>query len=106
MAPESADTRYIFEDIPTGLVPLVELGRASGVAMPTMRAVADLGCTISGQDFWSQGRSLEKLGLASDALPLGWWVGFQVDPETFAKVKAGLYTMFSIQGKGTLEPLD
>jgi hypothetical protein len=43
---------------------------------------------------------LKALGLEGDALPLGWWVGFKVhDKDVFAKVKAGDYRMFSIQGK-------
>ena len=42
---------------------------------------------------------LSLMGLAEDALPLGWWVGFYVqDDAVFAKVKAGEYSMFSIQG--------
>ena len=49
---------------------------------------------------------LDQMGLARDALPLGWWVGFKVPPEVFAKVKGGAYRMFSIQGKATLEPID
>lgn len=47
---------------------------------------------------------LEKMGLAKDALPQGWWVGFYVDDdETFAKVKDGTYGMFSIEGKAVVE---
>lgn len=42
---------------------------------------------------------LEKMGLGSDALPLGWWVGFYIeDKKLFEKVKNGEYSMFSIQG--------
>jgi len=37
------------------------------------------------------------MGLPADG-PVGWWVGFKVDPATFAKVKAGTYQMFSIEG--------
>lgn len=44
---------------------------------------------------------LEKLGLAHDALPLGWWVGFYIDDENiFGKIKSGQYQAFSIQGRG------
>ena len=46
---------------------------------------------------------LTAMGLASDALPQGWWVGFHVDADTFAKVKAGVLNMFSIEG--TAEPV-
>lgn len=43
---------------------------------------------------------LEKLGLPKDAVPTRWWVGFKLDPQTFAKVKSGVFKMFSIQGTG------
>lgn len=44
---------------------------------------------------------LEQMGLPSDSLPLGWWVGFKVDDdETWAKVKSGERTGFSIHGRG------
>lgn len=47
---------------------------------------------------------LEKMGLASDALPTGWWVGFWVpDPAVFAKVVSGEYSMFSIAGSALME---
>ena len=68
MAPESTDTRYLFEDIPTGLVPLVELGGAAEVEAPAMRAVADLGCAVTRRDFWSEGRTLERLGLTGKSV--------------------------------------
>lgn len=46
---------------------------------------------------------LEKMGLAPDALPVGWWVGFWVpDPTVFAKVVSGKYSMFSIAGSAVL----
>jgi opine dehydrogenase len=62
--PTSLNTRYIFEDIPTGLVPLSALGQAMGVATPAMSAVVELGNIVLGRNFWAEGRSLERLGLA------------------------------------------
>lgn len=42
---------------------------------------------------------LEAMGLAKDALPLGWWVGFKIDDDAaWEGVKKGDYRMFSIQG--------
>jgi hypothetical protein len=47
---------------------------------------------------------LEKLGLPTDALPTGWWVGFHVeDDAAWARVKDGTYKMFSIQGTALRE---
>jgi opine dehydrogenase len=62
--PTTLQTRYLFEDIPTGLVPLSALGAALEVPTPVMRAVVDLGSGLLGRDFWREGRSLERLGLA------------------------------------------
>lgn len=43
---------------------------------------------------------LVLMGLAEDALPLGWWVGYKIyDADVFAKVEAGIYKMFSIEGR-------
>ena len=43
----------------------------------------------------------EALGLAKDALPVGWWVGFKVlDDDAWEGVKSGKYAMFSIEGVG------
>jgi hypothetical protein len=42
---------------------------------------------------------LEAMGLAKDALPQGWWVGFFVEDDVaWEKVKKGEYQMFSIEG--------
>ena len=47
---------------------------------------------------------LGHMGLAKDALPQGWWVGFYLpDEKVFAKVKAGEYEMFSIAGTARME---
>jgi opine dehydrogenase len=62
--PTSLNTRYIFEDLPTGLVPLSALGLAMGVPTPTMNSLVELGNILLDRNFWVEGRSLEKLGLA------------------------------------------
>lgn len=47
---------------------------------------------------------LKAMGLAKDALPFGWWIGFQIDdPEVFKRVKKGELAMFSIQGSAQRE---
>jgi opine dehydrogenase len=61
--PTTLNTRYLFEDLSTGLVPLSCLGGALGVPTPTMQAVVTLGSILLERDFWREGRSLEKLGL-------------------------------------------
>lgn len=63
-APRSLDTRYIWEDVPTGLVPMVELGKLAGVAMPASGALVNLACALCRCDFWSEGRNATRLGLS------------------------------------------
>lgn len=47
---------------------------------------------------------LEAMGLPGDALPQGWWVGFQIDDDdAWQKVKKGEYQMFSIEGRAVRE---
>ena len=42
---------------------------------------------------------LEKMGLPAHGAPTGWWVGFKLDADTFAKVQSGELAMFSIEGE-------
>jgi hypothetical protein len=51
------------------------------------------------ESFMVTPEKLAAMGLsAGDAPQAGWWVGFKVSPETFAKVKDGTFTMLSIAG--------
>jgi opine dehydrogenase len=57
-------TRYILEDIPYSLVPMIELGRMQGVPMGRMEVVAKLGQYLLKDDcFLSNGRTLKNLGV-------------------------------------------
>jgi len=49
---------------------------------------------------------IAKMGLP-DEFPVGWWVGYKVhDDETWAKVKKGDITGFSIHGRGKRQSVD
>ena len=63
-APSSLDHRYIHEDVGYGLVPMAELGRLAGVATPTIDALVRLASLALGIDYWRDGLTLERLGLA------------------------------------------
>jgi len=63
-APSSVDHRYFTEDLPFGLVPIVEIGSALGMRLPATRGLIDVVGALTGVDFWSTGRTLERLGLA------------------------------------------
>lgn len=62
-APVSLDHRYIWEDVPTGLVPIAELGRACGIVTPVTDTLINLANALFGVDFRQTGRTLEKLGM-------------------------------------------
>jgi hypothetical protein len=50
---------------------------------------------------------LEKMGVAADALPHGWWTGWYIpDDEMFGKIKDGTYPMLSIGGVARKEHVD
>jgi opine dehydrogenase len=58
--PSSANTRYISEDIPIGMV----LWASLGVPTPTADSLIHVSSVIHGTDYWQGGRTVEKLGLA------------------------------------------
>lgn len=59
------------------------------------------------ESFVSTPDKLEKMGLAPDALPHGWWTGWYVpDEAVWNKVKDGTYKMLSIGGAARKETVD
>jgi opine dehydrogenase len=62
--PFSANTRYISEDIPIGMVLWASLGDVLGVPTPTARSLIHVSSVIHDTDYWQGGRTVEKLGLA------------------------------------------
>lgn len=60
-APKSLNHRYIFEDIPCGLVPLESVGKKLGLDMTNTSIIIDLASTLMEEDFRSYGRTLENL---------------------------------------------
>jgi opine dehydrogenase len=57
-------TRYLLEDIPTGLVPMAILGKLAEVEVVRMETIIKLGEFLTGKDLMSSARTLENLGLA------------------------------------------
>lgn len=58
-APKSLYHRYIFEDVPCGLVPLEAVGKSLGLAMKTTALIVDLASTLLETDFRASGRNLD-----------------------------------------------
>ncbi len=62
-APASIEHRYLLEDVPTGLIPLIELGGAAGLVLPTLRSLVHLAGIALGERRWQGQRTLNVLGL-------------------------------------------
>ena len=62
--PKSFASNFVAEDVPVGLMPMVALGRAAGVAMPAMQTLIDYTCLMTGDDYAKDARTLERMGLA------------------------------------------
>jgi len=56
MGPHDLSTRYIYEDVPTGCVPVSALGDRLGVETPMLDAVITMADTLAGCDFMATGR--------------------------------------------------
>lgn len=63
LAPSNIDCRQITEDIPTGIVPFAELGKAAGVSTPLFDSLINMCSILHDTDYYSKGRTLKKLGL-------------------------------------------
>jgi len=63
--PHSVRDRYITEDLPYGLVPLVQFGEKLGVPTPVTKSLIVIGSVICNEDFFKTGRTLETLGIAA-----------------------------------------
>ena len=55
-APRSLEHRYLYEDVPCGLVPLESMGRSIGLSMTLTTLAIDLASVVVGVDFRSKGR--------------------------------------------------
>jgi opine dehydrogenase len=62
-APRTLEHRYLLEDVPTGLVPLLELGHAAGLELPTLQKLVDRARAALGGEPWDRPRTLDALGL-------------------------------------------
>jgi opine dehydrogenase len=62
-APTTLDHRYLLEDVPTGLIPLLELGGATGLDLPVLTGLVDRARVTLGGEPWPRQRTLDALGL-------------------------------------------
>lgn len=62
-SPSSIYTRQLMEDIPTGVLPIMELGKAAGLEMKLFNSMISICSTLLNVDFRKDGRTLKSLGL-------------------------------------------
>ena len=65
-APRTLDHRYLWEDIPTGLVPISAVASAVGIETPAIDHLIDEGSLTLGRNFREEGGTLARLGLSAD----------------------------------------
>lgn len=63
MAPSTIYTRQLMEDIPTGVLPIYELGKLAGLRMSLFESMIHICSELLNVDFRINGRTLERLGL-------------------------------------------
>ncbi|MFH1731554.1 MAG: NAD/NADP octopine/nopaline dehydrogenase family protein [Planctomycetota bacterium] len=63
-APGTVQHRYISEDVPFSLVPIASIGRMFGVPTPAIDSIIHLASAMHKVDYWAQGRTVERLGIA------------------------------------------
>jgi opine dehydrogenase len=69
-APGSLKHRYIFEDVPCGLVPLEAIGLKLGLDMSCTTLIIDLASKLLNVDFRATGRNLGDLDISTDNMEL------------------------------------
>ena len=62
-APGTIFTRQLTEDIPTGVLPIMELGKIAGVKTPLLEAMVNVIENLLEMDMHTDGRSIKNLGL-------------------------------------------
>ena len=63
-SPSTIFTRQLTEDIPTGVLPIMQLGKAAGVETPLLESMVHICEALLNMDLHTNGRSLQNLGLA------------------------------------------
>jgi opine dehydrogenase len=61
--PKNFDHKYIAEDVPAGLIPMSEIGKAAGVPTPAIDALIQVVKSMSGKTFATEARTLDRMGL-------------------------------------------
>lgn len=64
-SPSSIFSRQLTEDIPTGVLPIMQFGRVAGLKMTLMESMINICSAVLDMDLIKDGRTLEHLGIAN-----------------------------------------
>jgi len=64
LGPKDTQHRFITEDVPYGLVITASLGDMIGIPTPVTKALITLASEINGTDYFTEGRTVERLGIS------------------------------------------
>nr|MDO8083811.1 NAD/NADP octopine/nopaline dehydrogenase family protein [Candidatus Sigynarchaeum springense] len=70
-SPSTLFSRYITEDVPTGLVPFASMGRYFGIPTPFIDSIILMASSLVGTDFMKTGRTNENVALPIEILEGG-----------------------------------
>ncbi|MDE5757009.1 MAG: NAD/NADP octopine/nopaline dehydrogenase family protein, partial [Allobaculum sp.] len=62
LAPTTIHCRQITEDVPTGIIPMSELGDVAGIETPIMDSIIEMCSAMLKKNFRKEGRTLKNLG--------------------------------------------
>ena len=62
--PKSFANNYVAEDVPVGLIPMAEFGKAAGVDTPAIQALIEMARTMTGETYSEHARTLDRMGLS------------------------------------------
>jgi len=65
MGPDTLDNRYLTEDTPYSLRAIVAIGKFLNIETPNMDAIITIGSALMGEDYMSNGRTMETMGINS-----------------------------------------
>ena len=63
LAPKTLKSRLLLEDVSTGILPLIDLGKLANVQTPIMNSILKISNILLGIDFRKDGRTLESMNL-------------------------------------------
>ena len=99
---ENADGTPVVDSQGDVLMP-DELEKAAYKFVLEVRKAGEMHRTVEGVGQLVESVAFTKEKYAAMEIPpgkIGWWVGFKIAPDVFAKVKSGEYGGFSIGGRG------